>query len=254
MPEITGFWDADFGSPYILINVTLIFFIVIFIRYIAFSSMYHYLLYHTFKSVFQEKFLHKKPPSRKQFWKEIKWAGIGSAIFAISGAAMIYFWYTGKTRIYIDIHEYSLWYIPLSIVAYLLIHETYYYWLHRWMHKPGIYHRIHKVHHDSVETSAFTSFSFHPAESFLQSAIIPLLAFVIPIHWMVLLALLVLMTISAIVNHAGVEIFPVNGFLQKNVIGASHHDVHHKLFRYNFGLYFTFWDKWMGTEKPDGKN
>ena len=25
---------------------------------------------------------------------------------------------------------------------------------------------------------------------------------------------------------------------------------HHKQARYNFGLYFTFWDHWMGTESP----
>jgi Delta7-sterol 5-desaturase len=34
------------------------------------------------------------------------------------------------------------------------------------------------------------------------------------------------------------------------LIGATHHSLHHKQFRYNYGLYFTFWDKWKRTESP----
>ena len=49
-----------------------------------------------------------------------------------------------------------------------MIHETYYYWLHRWMHLPHIYKYVHKAHHESLTTTAWTSFSFHPIESFLQ--------------------------------------------------------------------------------------
>jgi sterol desaturase/sphingolipid hydroxylase (fatty acid hydroxylase superfamily) len=33
-------------------------------------------------------------------------------------------------------------------------------------------------------------------------------------------------------------------------IGATHHALHHKQFRYNYGLYFTFWDKTSKTESP----
>jgi Delta7-sterol 5-desaturase len=30
-----------------------------------------------------------------------------------------------------------------------------------------------------------------------------------------------------------------------------HHDLHHNgSFNHNYGLYFTWWDKWMGTEHP----
>jgi hypothetical protein len=36
----------------------------------------------------------------------------------------------------------------------------------------------------------------------------------------------------------------------KWLIGATHHSLHHKQFKYNYGLYFTFWDKWKKTESP----
>jgi sterol desaturase/sphingolipid hydroxylase (fatty acid hydroxylase superfamily) len=32
---------------------------------------------------------------------------------------------------------------------------------------------------------------------------------------------------------------------------TNHHDLHHGQAESNFGLYFTWWDRWMGTENPD---
>ena len=32
---------------------------------------------------------------------------------------------------------------------------------------------------------------------------------------------------------------------------STHHDLHHATARSNYGLYFTWWDRWMGTEHPD---
>jgi len=61
-----------------------------------------------------------------------------------------------------------------------------------------------------------------------------------------------LMTFSAILNHAGVEIYPIDkkySAFRKYIIGASHHDHHHKNSKNNFGLYFTFWDMTMKTER-----
>ena len=48
-----------------------------------------------------------------------------------------------------------------------------------------------------------------------------------------------------------VEIYPgdeMSGWLHKYLIGATHHDIHHRNSKKNFGLYFTFWDRWMKTE------
>jgi sterol desaturase/sphingolipid hydroxylase (fatty acid hydroxylase superfamily) len=34
---------------------------------------------------------------------------------------------------------------------------------------------------------------------------------------------------------------------------TTHHDMHHQQFNGNYGLYFTWWDRWMGTEFPEYK-
>jgi sterol desaturase/sphingolipid hydroxylase (fatty acid hydroxylase superfamily) len=60
------------------------------------------------------------------------------------------------------------------------------------------------------------------------------------------------MTFSSVINHLDIEIYPKNSGKSwgKWVIGATHHSLHHKQFKYNFGLYFTFWDRLKKTESP----
>lgn len=135
----------------------------------------------------------------------------------------------------------------------MLLHETFYYWLHRLMHHPKVFTIVHKVHHDSNITSPWTAFSFHPLEGVLQAVFLPALLLLMPVHLYVLILHLTLMTFSSVINHLDIEVYPKN--FHKNVfgrwlIGATHHSLHHKQFRYNYGLYFTFWDKWKKTESP----
>jgi hypothetical protein len=54
-------------------------------------------------------------------------------------------------------------------------------------------------------------------------------------------------------GHLGIEFLP-KGFLNNRWLNwhttTTHHDLHHKHFNHNFGLYFTWWDRWFGTEDP----
>jgi sterol desaturase/sphingolipid hydroxylase (fatty acid hydroxylase superfamily) len=254
---VKSLFELDFSDPLVFALISTLFAVIVLLRYLAFSGMYHYLFLIILRERFSKRYLHKKPPPRSQMMKEIAWSAWASAIFGVFGTAMLLLWQTGHTQLYIRISERSLYWLPLSLLIALLIHETYYYWLHRWMHRPGIYHLLHKVHHDSVVTSSWTSFSFHPLESLLQALIVPAILVLVPMHISVLIVFLIIMTISAIINHAGVEVYSrgfARNWLGRWIIGAAHHDLHHKQFRYNYGLYFTFWDKWMNTESPDFKD
>jgi Delta7-sterol 5-desaturase len=189
--------------------------------------------------------------TRKQWRKEIGWSALSSMIFAVLSGICFWFYQQGFTKVYVDLKEHSWTYFFFSILVVLFLYETYYYWLHRWMHHPGIFKIVHKVHHESKHPSVFTSFSFHPYESILQFIFLPVIIFIMPVHYYALGIVLTLMTISAIINHAGLEIYPAKFYkhpIGKWMIGSTHHDLHHSEFKSNFGLYFTFWDRWMGTE------
>ncbi len=251
---MAGFVSVNWSTPENFIYLSGLLFFIVFLRYTVLSGAYHWFFLIHGRKRYRKRLLNEKLPDKKQMIKEIKWSGVSSLVFAVSGTIMVVMWQNGYTSIYTDLHAFSLLYLPVSLIAAMLIHETYYYWLHRWMHKPKIYRLIHKVHHDSIKTSSWTSFSFHPVESILQALIIPLIIIFLPMHVVVLLFMLVLMTVSAIVNHAGIEVYSGTSTGIKSwrwLIGAVHHDLHHRQFRYNFGLYFTFWDRWMHTESPD---
>lgn len=222
----------------------------IFVRYILLAWLYHNLVYKKLGDRMPYRRLHQQI-KLKQVRTEIWYSFLGAIIFAISGTLMIIFWQRGWAKLYTELTIVDFFWVPLSFFIAMFVHETYYYWLHRWMHKPKVLRHFHHIHHNSLYTSSFTSFSFHPIEAFLQAIFLPMLVLVMPMHIFVLLALLVTMSITAVINHAGVEVYPASAFNSswaRWMVGATHHDMHHLKYRCNYGLYFTFWDVWMNTE------
>lgn len=185
--------------------------------------------------------------NREQIRRDMRWSVLSSLVFAASMVLMVRLWQYGTSAIYFNFSDYPLWYIPVSLFLYLFIQDTYFYWTHRLMHKYGFKH-IHLAHHETRSPSAWTSFAFHPWEALIQAAILPVLIVFVPIHFGVLGVFLLIMSAFGVTNHLGAEIYPA--FLEKrlSIITANHHQIHHKKLNKNFGLFFSFWDKWMGTE------
>ena len=243
--------EIDFFDPAYLIGYILLLFAIVFVRYLLFSGAYHFTFYSLLRKWMSRRIIDKTPYTWDQLKKELYWSCISAGLFAVIGIGTVILWQRGYTAVYSAVDAYPIWYIPISVFLVLFIHDTYYYWLHRWMHRPRIYRYFHEVHHKSIHASVFTSFSFHPLESFMQAIVIPIIIMIIPIQVYALLFVLLFMTLSATINHAGVEIYPLHWhkhWLAKWFIGASHHDRHHRKFLCNYGLYFTLWDRWMDTE------
>jgi sterol desaturase/sphingolipid hydroxylase (fatty acid hydroxylase superfamily) len=177
-----------------------------------------------------------------------------SAIYALPGALVIEAFKAGGTAIYagpIDSVVGWIW-LPLSVFTYLFIHDTYFYWTHRAMHHPKLFRATHLAHHRSRQPTPWAAFSFHPWEAIISAWILPAVAFLIPIHLYGVVFLLIFMTYASVANHAGWEIVPsgwLRGRFGREVITASHHNVHHTDYKANFGLYFRFWDKVCGTDR-----
>lgn len=243
----------DLTDPYIFSIATLVIFSIVVGRYFLIAGFFQLLFYRWQKEKWAKRWLGKKVPDKAQFRNEVRWSLITASIFAVAGTITAILWQKGYTQLYTSDDKYGLLYLPVSLFISMLLHETYYYWLHRWMHKPSVFRIIHKTHHDSNTTSAWTAFSFHPIEGLLQAIILPAIIIFLPMHVSVLLLQLTLMTFSSVINHLEIESYPANfhkHIIGKWIIGATHHSLHHKQFRYNYGLYFTFWDKIINTESP----
>lgn len=188
-----------------------------------------------------------------QIRKEIGWSLASAAIYGIPAGIVAWGWQQlGWTRIYTDFGAYPLWYAPLSVLLYLFAHDTWFYWTHRWMHRPWLFRRAHAVHHASRPPTAWTAMSFHPWEALTGAVVIPALVFLIPIHVALLGLVLGIMTLMGITNHMGWELFParlVHSRLGGWLITASHHQRHHENYQCNYGLYFRVWDRLCGTDR-----
>lgn len=221
---------------------------IVAIRYLAVSGGFSWLT--------NRRFPDRKSSQADQIRKEIRWSLASAAIYGAPAGLLAWGWQEhGWTKIYTNGSDYPWWWLPASVVVYLLLHDAWFYWTHRWMHRPEIFRRMHAVHHASRNPTAWAAMSFHPWESLVGAVVIPVLVLLIPIHYAALLAVLMVMTVMGVTNHMGWELFPrwvVNGRLGQWLITASHHQRHHEKYLCNFGLYFRFWDQLCGTDRGYG--
>ena len=188
----------------------------------------------------------------RQIGREIRWSLASAAIYGMPAGIVAWGWDNhGWTQIYTEWDTLPLWYLPVSVLLYLLAHDTWFYWTHRWMHRPFEFKLAHAVHHASRPPTAWAAMSFHPIEAITGAVVIPLLVFCIPIHVAMLGLVLMIMTVMGVTNHMGWEIFPrwlVHSRLGNWLITASHHQRHHERYNCNYGLYFRFWDRICKTD------
>lgn len=243
----------DLSKPGWFLLASLIVFAVVVGRYFLISGIFYAAFYIWQREKWAVKKVNKRAYPAGQFRKEITRSTVTSVLFGFSGALLLWMWQQGYARIYEDPRAYPLWWLPLSLLIALALQETYYYWLHRWMHIPSIYRIVHEWHHESHIASPWTAFSFHPLEGLIQAIFLPLILLFLPMNVWVLVFMLLVMSFSSVINHLDIEIYPywfARVPVLRTLIGATHHALHHKQFKYNYGLYFTWWDDWMKTESP----
>ncbi|RDC61225.1 Delta(7)-sterol 5(6)-desaturase [Alteripontixanthobacter maritimus] len=188
-----------------------------------------------------------------QIRRELRWSLLSAAIYGIPAGFALWGWKEhGWTRVYTGWDAMPLWYLPVSLFIYLFVHDTWFYWTHRWMHRPRPFRVMHAVHHASRPPTAWAAMSFHPFEALTGAFVVPLLVFLVPIHVSMLTAVLTIMTVMGVTNHMGWEMFPkwlVHSRVGAWLITASHHQHHHEAYSCNYGLYFRFWDRLCGTDR-----
>jgi sterol desaturase/sphingolipid hydroxylase (fatty acid hydroxylase superfamily) len=132
-------------------------------------------------------------------------------------------------------------------------HDTWFYWTHRLMHDPRLFRRFHRTHHRSHNPSPFTAYSFDVAEAAVQALFVVVFVLVFPVTPATVGAYVVFQIARNTIGHCGYELFPATRDgrpLFDWMTTVTHHDLHHARAGTNYGLWFTWWDRWMGTEDP----
>ena len=229
-------------------------FLTDFLRYFIAASTAYLLFWILFKKRWQHRIIQKKSLKSKKIWHEFRYSMSTVFIFALIGCGIVTAKSHGYTQIYDQIGDYGWGWFFASIALFILIHDTWFYWTHRFMHHPKVFRHVHLVHHRSTNPSPWAAYAFHPIEAVIEAGIFPVIVFTIPTHGLALVVFLVYMISRNVMGHLGIEIFP-KWFIHNKWVNwhttTTHHDLHHKSFNNNYGLYFTWWDRWLGTEHKD---
>ena len=197
----------------------------------------------------------RKPANRKSQLQQIRMELKNSAKTILVFTAMNTVLFNGPIaetfQIYKDGAGFPAWYYWASVPLFLILHDTYFYWTHRAMHHPKLYRYFHMTHHRSHNPTPFTAYNFAPLEAVVEFSFLPIALLFIPIHNDAIYIVMTIMIFKNASSHAGYEIMP-RSWAKLPVLGAlttvTHHDMHHERGTGNYGFYFTWWDKWMGTE------
>ncbi len=217
------------------------------VRYLVFAAA-AFLPVHFMKDRLAWRKIQDRFPKPEDYKREVSYSFGTFVIFGLTGVLIHLI--KEHTLIYRDLSAYPLWWFFLSIPLALVVHDTYFYWTHRLMHHPRLFKIMHLVHHKSTNPTPWASFAFHPLESVVESSIILVLIFLMPMHPLAILAFLLIMTAENVMGHLGYEFYPrwlTQSFIGKWLNTSTNHNIHHRYFEGNYGLYFRWWDVWMGT-------
>jgi Delta7-sterol 5-desaturase len=154
-------------------------------------------------------------------------------------------------------HEESVsWGVDLATLAAMIgVHDAYFYWSHRAMHHPKLFKTFHRHHHRSITPTPFAAYAFALPEAFVMAIFMPIWLAIVPTSVWVIVVFLNVMIVRNAMGHAGFELHPrwwLATPFTRWISTTTHHDLHHAgSFNHNYGFYFTFWDRLMGTEHPD---
>lgn len=193
---------------------------------------------------YDKTWLSHKKMLKNQISREVFSATTSAPFIAMLMTPFMVAEWRGYSKLYEDPSANGgVWGMLLSIALFILWTDFAIYWIHRFLHTfPSLYKYVHKEHHVWIIPTPWAAIAFHPLDGWAQE--LPYLAF--PFLWplqkhlyIVLYVFILSWTVSIHDRINVVDNYVINS--------AAHHDLHHRKFDYNYGQYFTFWDRIGGS-------
>ncbi len=137
--------------------------------------------------------------------------------------------------------------VLVELAALLVWNDFHFYAIHRTLHHPTLLRAVHAAHHQSIVTTPWSTYAFHPVEALLLGSVLlpPMLV------WSFTPAALALLPVLSltynVIGHANFSALPRRWRWLSN---AQDHHLHHACHRGNYGFLFTFMDRALGTQLP----
>lgn len=224
------------------------------VRYMFFATLAFLLFYVVLKRPLWFRKIQKRLPRLSDYRRDILYSVISMAIFGTMATVALYAFKDVNHVYKAPIEGWGAVWFYASFLWMLALHDTYFYWAHRLMHLKPVYRRVHLVHHRSTNPSPWTAYAFHPLEAFVEAGIIFVIAFTLPVHILAVILFFIFQIAYNVYGHLGFELYPP-GFhrtrLGQWINTSVSHNQHHSRNSGNFGLYFLYWDRAMGTLRAD---
>jgi lathosterol oxidase len=175
-------------------------------------------------------------------------------LFSVIGTFIYYLKSVNLTMIYDNFTDKGIFYYIASFLIVHTLHDAYFYFTHLLMHRAKWLYKYHRIHHLSADPSAFAALSFHPFEAIIQGLFFILISICIPVHSSVLITFYIFESYINMWGHIGYEYWIdnlPNRWPWKLLNTPTHHILHHQNPKYNFGIYYNFWDGIMKTNNPE---
>ena len=192
--------------------------------------------------------IQKNRRGEKRMWAEIRQSMVSILVTSTSVSLGLFSQHMGWAPKPWDLTWWNA--LPLFFLC-MVISDLWFYAAHRLLHTK-LFYRHHAWHHRSVAPTAWSHDSMTVVDTALSQAHHTLMVFIIPFPPLIILANRAYDQINGTFGHAGFEYFasPTARF-PSPMLCVLFHDQHHSEFRYNFGNYFSFWDRVFGTIAPD---
>jgi sterol desaturase/sphingolipid hydroxylase (fatty acid hydroxylase superfamily) len=223
-------------------------------RYLVAAAFMCFLLWAFRDAGLRRRKIQSRCPIPRDVCREVITSLRTAAIFSLIGFGLYVAVSRGWIVLYPDFRNKGVGYFCATLALMIVAHDAYFYWTHRLMHHPRLFRRFHHTHHKSQVPTPWAAYAFAAPEALVQGAFMPLYVALVPTHQFALFIFMAFQIVRNVMGHAGVEVHPA-GMARSRWLGwnntTTHHDLHHQTGRHNFGLYFRWWDRLMGTEHPE---
>jgi len=155
-------------------------------------------------------------------------------------------------------HLVGNWPLALQVFFFLVVHDFYIYWFHRWQHHSKILWRTHEAHHSNKEVDWLAGTRSHSLEILINQTVEFAPIILLGANPMVVPIKALLDAVWGMYIHSNIDVR--SGKLQYIINGPEMHQWHHandrRVFYANYSTKFALWDwlfgtAWLPREKPE---
>jgi sterol desaturase/sphingolipid hydroxylase (fatty acid hydroxylase superfamily) len=221
------------------------------VRYFGFVGGLYWVFHVGFRRRWLAHRIQRTFPDRASIRHEIWWSMTNTATTAASTVFTYHLIQRGMTSMYFTVADWGWTYLAASAALCVLGYDTWLYWQHRLLHTRWLFQHVHWVHHRVGNPTPFATFAMHPVETFMGNVFFILFTVFVPVHPFAMAAAGAYMFAYGTICHLGYELYPrwfARAPLLRHFNNATYHNMHHSLIRCNYGNWFIFWDRLMGTD------